>query len=288
MAISPSDANHRRAIWYRGAVKPRAFLRWAGSKKQILPVLAAFWRKSFCRYVEPFAGSSRLYFEIQPERALLSDKNEELIRTYQVLRDHPIELFRKVTAMPTDQACYYRARAQNPARLCALDRASRFIYLNRYCFNGIYRTNLRGEFNVPYCKRTAKAGALPGLELFCACAQLLLTSELRCWDFGTALRHTCGGDFVYLDPPYVTSTRRVFREYGPAAFSTEDLARLAAHLKRMDRRGVAFVLSYADCREGREAFGKWNIRRLRVRRHVAGFSAARRHAREMIVTNISG
>jgi DNA adenine methylase len=264
--------------------KSKAILRWAGSKLQLLPVLAEFWESKFERYVEPFAGSARLFFEIEPKSALLGDKNAELIEVYSVLRDSPDELHEAVLSIPKSKEAYYEVRGRSPAELTELDRAARFIYLNRYCFNGLYRTNLQGQFNVPYAPKGT--GRIPELARFRVCAKLLMNARLRHWDFGTTLRYVRAGDFVYIDPPFVVESRRVFSQYGPGSFTNVDLSRLARHLKVIDRKGAVFVLSYADCREARELSRYWHRKRLRVRRNIAGFASARRNAYELIVSNL--
>jgi DNA adenine methylase len=259
-------------------------LRWAGSKRQLRAELARYWKPSFTRYVEPFAGSCSLFFWLSPERALLTDKNHELIDVYRVLSRHPEELHSVVSSFPRGRAAYNELRSKSPGDLSAMRRAARFVFLNRYCFNGIYRTNREGRFNVPFS--AAKTGRVPSVQSFRACADLLQRAVLRAADFGTTLRHVQAGDFVYLDPPYATTTRRVFTEYGPRPFGREDLERLQSHLHKLDARGAAFVLSYADCPELRAAKSAWNVRIVTVRRNVAGFRSHRRRARELIVSNI--
>ena len=260
------------------------FLRWAGSKRKVLPRLAKFWRPDYQRYVEPFVGCAALFFRLQPPAAVLGDINAELMHTYEIVRKNPDVLHATVTALPTGEAHYYRIRQQDPASLSALHRAARFVYLNRHCFNGIYRTNTRGQFNVPFGGH--KPGVVPPVESFRKCAQLLARVKLRACDFGHVLRDTRKGDFVYLDPPYAVGSRRVFRQYSSREFTKVDLDRLAKHLCEMDRRGVHFVVSYAECREARRVFQRWFLGRIRVRRHVAGFVASRRDAYELVATNI--
>ena len=259
-------------------------IRWAGSKRKILPQLAAYWSPHYRRYVEPFAGSCALFLRIQPEAAVLGDLNGGLIEAYEVLRENPDRLHAAVARLPGDQGFYYQLRAQDPATLSAFRRAVRFIHLNRYCFNGIFRTNRAGHFNVPFGGR--RAGWVPPLTTFRQCALLFSQARLVHGDFGAVLSRTREGDFVYADPPYAVESRRVFREYGPKEFSSEGLARLARHLEAMDKRGVHFVVSYAECAEARTLFARWRRRRLRVRRHVAGFLESRRGAYELVVTNI--
>lgn len=259
------------------------FLRWAGSKRQLLPVLSQYWSDEYERYVEPFAGSCSLFLAVAPKRAVLADKNEELIHTYRIVRRMWRRVYDGLRVLPRNVDTYRRLRAQDPARLSGVDRAIRFVYLNRNCFNGLYRTNREGAFNVPYS--SSRTGALPPTDVFEECARLMRAARLRAWDFGTTLRYAREGDFVYLDPPYAVETRRVFREYGPKQFSEVDLGRLSDHLDRLDDRGVVFLVSYADCAAARKQFKKWHTRRIRVRRHIAGFHGARRRAFELLVSN---
>lgn len=263
----------------------KPFLRWAGSKRKQIPRLHKFWRTEYVRYVEPFAGSACLFFDLQPTTAIISDKNAELIETYEVVRDNAEIVFDRIVAIPRDKTTYYAERAKNPARLSRIDRAVRFIYLNRNCFNGIYRTNTDGRFNVPFA--TSRAGAFVTRHEFITAAQLLRGAILRSCDFGTTLRHVGRGDFVYLDPPYVVESRRVFREYGARPFDTRDLNRLSEHLKKLNARGAEFLVSYTDCREARQLARPWYTFRMRLRRYVAGFTGARKLGYELLITNIN-
>ena len=263
-------------------VKP--FLRWAGSKKKQIPCLILFWRPTYARYIEPFAGSCSLFFAIGPEQAILGDKNAELIETYSVVRDHSEEVYDRVSAIPRTRDVYYAIRSQCPAQLTHIERATRFIYLNRNCFNGIFRTNAHGEFNVPFA--SSRVGAFVTRDEFLGAADLLRRAKFCAGDFGSTLRHVRAGDFVYLDPPYAVKSRRVFREYGAKVFGTADIERLRKHLCAIDTKGAHFVVSYADCREARDLAKNWRSRRVRLRRHIAGFSQARKLAYELLITNI--
>lgn len=158
------------------------------------------------------------------------------------------------------------------------------MYLNRYCFNGIYRTNAAGEFNVPYGGR--RSGQPPTLDEFVEAAQLLRRARLVAKDFSKVLEMVEPGDFVYLDPPYRVSTRRVFREYDRATFSETDLTRLREWLIRLDRMGVPFVVSYAESPEAKVLAKGFYSRRVRVRRNIAGFTSSRRLASELVVSNV--
>ena len=259
--------------------------RWAGSKRKVLPELASYWSNHYRRYIEPFAGSAALFFRIAPNKAVLNDINGGLIQAYEVIRDRPDDVHRRVSRITRSEKQYYTMRDKEPTSLSALDQAVRFVYLNRLCFNGIFRTNMAGEFNVPYAH--SRAGSIPSVEDFRRCASLLANASLKSGDFGSILSAARKGDFVYLDPPYAVESRRVFRQYDKRAFTTKDLERLGGHLDALNRKGVDFVISYADCREARNIFSSWNTRRIRVRRNIAGFTASRRIAIELLATNIA-
>lgn len=259
-------------------------LRWAGSKRQLLPKLQQYWPAGRTRYIEPFCGSACLFFAVEPEAAVLGDLNGELIQAYRTLRRNTESVLTEFKRLPRGRRNYYSIRAQDPNALSRVQRAARFFYLNRYCFNGIYRTNSKGAFNVPYGPQK-KDGALKS-DAIKQAAQALTSATLISGDFSETLRHARAGDFVYLDPPYAVRKRRVFREYHPSSFSVHDLARLTWWLRQLDRRGAQFVVSYADCIDARNAFAPWDSRRVKARRHVAGFAGNRRCAYELVVTNI--
>lgn len=264
-------------------IKAAPFLRWAGSKRKQLPTLGALWRPSYSRYVEPFAGSASLFFAISPKMALLTDINGDLINTFIAVRDHHRAVANRLHKIPRGERTYYKIRNDGLAGLDPIDAAARFIYLNRYCFNGLYRTNRSGKFNVPYSP--ARVGHVPTCDELKAASKALQTATIRRADFSNALAEAKPGDFVYLDPPFAVSNRRMFRQYGPSSFGLDDLDLLAKKLLSLDQKGISFVLSYAHCREALDYFGTWPRRHIYVQRNIAGFSKHRRRAGEMIFSN---
>ena len=164
------------------------FLRWAGSKRGLLPNLKTFWKKSHVRYVEPFAGSACLFFALNPERAILGDLNSDLISTYIELEYRSKRVLKELAALPPwDKMEYLRLRSLDASRLEPHARAARFIYLNRFCFNGIYRTNLAGKFNVPYSGD--RCGTMPNDEIFQKCSRRLRRARFMSGDFERILKH---------------------------------------------------------------------------------------------------
>jgi DNA adenine methylase len=157
------------------------------------------------------------------------------------------------------------------------------LYLNRNCFNGIYRTNLAGQYNVPMGN---DQGRYLTKEELLACSALLQNTKLVAGDFTRTLQEVSAGDFVYLDPPFAVQSRRIFREYGQRSFETSDMPRFAEALADIDRSKAHFLVSYADCREARDIATDWNSIRLPIRRNIAGFGDARRNAYEWLITNL--
>ena len=129
------------------AIKP--FLKWAGGKTQLIPELSKYIPVSFNKYIEPFIGGGAFFFYLNPEKAIISDSNEELITTYAAVRDNVEEIIVTLNEYKNEESFFYKIRALNPNKLSVTERAARLIYLNKTCFNGLYRVNKKGEFNVP-------------------------------------------------------------------------------------------------------------------------------------------
>jgi len=275
-------ASEHNSRWRDPGIAP--LLRWAGSKRQLLPVLSQFWNVRFSRYIEPFMGSACLFFALSPPRALLSDLNGDLVSTYSAVRDTPLEVHQSLRRIPLGKESYYALRKSDPTTMSVADAAARFIFLNRFCFNGLYRTNLSGQFNVPFAP--AKTGRLPTKDELHQYSARLRHARLLSGDFSKTLETVRAGDFVYLDPPFAVANRRIFRQYGPHTFGRTDLTRLSQYLDRIHCAGAHFVLSYAYCKEARQCFGKWSQRRVRLQRNIAGFSSNRKTAVELLVTNL--
>jgi DNA adenine methylase len=261
----------------------RSFLRWAGSKKQLLPVLSGYWSDGFSRYIEPFAGSSCLFFHLEPKEAILGDANPELISAMRAIRLDVGRVIECLRRLPRNQPAFYRIRRIDPSGLGLYEAAARFLYLNSLCFNGLYRTNNSGHFNVPY--RPPGHKTIPE-ELLLRASILLKKATLVSGDFEETIAAAGRGDFVYLDPPYALSGRRVFSEYGPTTFQSDDLFRFRKALLRLEQQGAIFVASYADCKEARQIFREWRTRRVRTRRNIAGFTGARKGSYELLATNL--
>jgi DNA adenine methylase len=259
------------------------FLRWAGSKRKLLPVLLAAAPAKFERYVEPFAGSACLFFALEPEKAVLGDINDDLVNTYRTLTTSVESVISHLKRFKCSKSEYYRIRAQPFSRMSKQRQAARFIYLNRFCFNGLYRTNMQGQFNVPY--GGYKAGAVPSADLLRSCAASLGRASVVSGSFDRTLRKVRAGDFVYLDPPYSIESRRVFNEYSHFSFGSTELQCLRQHLLRLDKIKVPFLVSYGISREAHELARGFDRQEIVVQRQIAGFAAQRRKSRELLITN---
>lgn len=251
----------------------------------MLANLSSFWQPKHHKYVEPFMGSACLFFHLGPSRAVLSDLNKELVETFREVRRAPIAIFNELGRMRGDEASFYIIRARDPDELTPVSRAARFIYLNRYCFNGLYRTNQNGTFNVPYGGR--RNGRLPTRDELLAAANALKNKSILTGDFETVVRkRVCAGDFVYLDPPYYVESKRVFRQYGKKQFRLDDIERLSSVLCHIDSVGAHFVVSYLRCAEIRSIAKHWNVHHLKTMRQISGFVGGRALSHEIVVTNI--
>jgi len=257
-------------------------LRWAGSKRKLLPLLVQASPKTFHRYAEPFVGSGVLFLKLGTENALLGDLNADLIDTYKTVREHPRAVWNRVVGMSQSPEFYYDLRGVTPSSLKPLDRAARFVYLNRFCFNGVYRTNRSGQFNVP---RGNGKLSIPDFSVFKAFASRLKNAELACADFETIVRLTKNGDFLYLDPPYALGEKRDRGEYGAGSFRESDEDRLISCIASASARGVKVLLSYSPSDKVKEKLANWNFYNLSVSRSVAGFADQRRKAEEILVSN---
>lgn len=262
----------RRPVSTTTAVRPP--LRWAGSKRALVPQLRGVMPDFAGRYIEPFAGSACLFFATQPPRALLADYNADLVATLAWIRDAPGELYAKFSALPNDVETYQTVRSSllsHPRG--SIERASAFFYLNRYGFNGVYRTNRRGEYNVP---RGTRTGLPPTLAELLEAAQALTDAEIACQDFRITIASARAEDFLYLDPPYSPVGRRGHGEYGYGSFAESvDLTDLLSAVREAHERGCKILISYGESSVLASALPDWHFDLLRRRRNVAGKAAAR-------------
>lgn len=259
-------------------------LRWAGSKRSSVHTLARFWAEERT-YIEPFCGSAALMFHLRPRQAILNDVNSRLINFYRHCQMNPRRVWSLASSISPDKETYYQTRKIFNSIGAGEDQAGIFFYLNRTCFNGIYRTNQKGEFNVPHCG--SKMSAFPTLADFIKRCRVIENAHFDDCDFEmTFSKHISRNSFFFVDPPYTKDSGRIFTEYDRNDFRHTDLTRLLNCLKEADMKGARFVLTYED---GALTFDPadlgWNTSTFTVTRNVGGFRSSRKIAREVVVTN---
>lgn len=261
---------------------PRPFLKWAGGKSQLLGQLRARIPKSFDRYFEPFLGGGALFFALRPARGVLSDVNREIIDCYTAVRDDVTDLVAALRDHRYDSKHYYAVRGADPAKLPRIERAARTIFLNKTGFNGLYRVNRAGKFNVPF-GRYAKP-AICDEENLRGCSAALANVELVAADFESAAGRAAAGDFVYFDPPYVPLSRTAaFTAYAPGGFDLDAQSRLAAFFGKLAGRGVAVLLSNSDVPEIRKLYARYRIDSIEATRVINCKGTRRGPVRELLV-----
>ena len=259
-------------------------LKWAGGKGQLQAIIRKAVPNEFQRYVEPFLGGGALFWNLALPNSIVSDTNFDLIQFYSVVRDMPEELIEAVRPMPISEEDFYRIRSQEPGSLSPVERAARFIYLNKTCFNGLYRVNRRGQFNTPFAKIThvkildeAKVGAA---------SRLLSSTTLLCSDYSSVLADLKSGDFVYLDPPYVPlGGYSDFRRYTADRFEDKDHIRLAEDFRRLSERGIQALMSNSCTEQVEALYSDWWKVRIPANRQINCRSERRGKIKEFLIAN---
>jgi DNA adenine methylase len=281
---SHSGSHQAEPIATASAEPPRRkpVLRWAGSKMLLLPEILKWVPKDLPHYVEPFAGSASLFTSIAAKRCTLGDINSALINFYRHLKKTPQSLYGDMLSIPNSKREYYRLRKSFSIYDTGMRAAVVFFYLNRNCFNGVFRTSQSGHFNVPRGKKT---GGYPSLDQINDFSGLLSRSRLVCGDFSRTLAYATSESLVYLDPPYNTFGVRNRGEYGPISFSDQDVSRLSVEIERI--KSSKIILSYNYDKQLAINLEKkgWEVRKILVKRHVAGFSSQRRNKYELLARN---
>jgi DNA adenine methylase len=266
--------------------RPRPFLKWAGGKSQLLPELVRRSPAHFATYHEPFLGGGALFFELHAlgrvREAVLSDVNPHLVDAYLAVRDHAREVIRLLRQHPHEQSHYYDVRAQDPASLTLAERAARIIYLNKTCYNGLYRENRRGQFNVPFGRYT-KPTICDEPNLL-AVSRALQDVEIVRSHFSSVLERARRSDFVYFDPPYdPVSKTASFTSYASSGFTRADQEWLSTVFAQLASSGVWVMLSNSDTALTRSLYGPFRPDRVLASRSVNCNGAARGRVSELIV-----
>lgn len=256
-------------------------VKWAGGKTKLLPELLAKMPKKYGTYYEPFAGGAALFFNVRPERAVLGDMNADLVAMYTAVKANVEEVIRRLTfyANAHDKDFYYLVRDKwNKGDLVAnsFERAAAFIYLNRTCFNGLWRVNKQGAFNVPM--GDYKNPKIVDADNLRAAAHALRNVALRTGSYIDTLEDVRAGDFVYLDPPY----DETFNSY--TSDGVFDQQTLAMAVELLAERGAHIMLSNSDTTLVRELYSTYHLELVQCGRAINSDGAGRGSVSEVIVT----
>ena len=274
-------------------IKGKPFVKWAGGKRQIIDKLMMYVPDEFDTYYEPFIGGGALLFELSPKKAVINDSNVELMNVYNVLCDE--EKFKKMCSvlnhykMEHSEKFFYdiRNKDRNKAsynRLSDYTKAARTIYLNKACFNGLYRVNSKNEFNVPFGKKT-KVNTYDGGNLITVSNYLTMNDiKILCVDFEESVKTAKKGDFVCFDPPYDSDTA-TFNSYTEDGFDKNKQRRLAEVFKDLDNRGVYVMLSNHNTTLINELYKDYNIHVIEAKRNINANGKKRGKVEEVIITN---
>ncbi len=265
----------------------RPILKWAGGKTQLLPEILQRLPSVIETYYEPFVGGAAVFFALAAagrfKRAVLSDKNPELVGLYRCVQRDVEAVIRALGSYRYDEQEYYRVRDSKLPRSAAA-RAARLIFLNTTGYNGLYRVNRAGQFNVPFGRY--KNPTICDAENLRAAARALRSAELRVGDFATITRRARQGDAVYFDPPYVPVSKTAsFTAYDRHAFELADHERLAATFSVLSGRGVAVLLSNSDTRVTRRLFGPFRVETVAVTRAINSNASKRGRVSEILVSS---
>ena len=263
-------------------------VKWVGGKRQLMFELLKNMPEDFNRYFEPFIGGGALFFELQPDNAYISDMNEELINLYKVVRDNIDELITDLQKHDISKEYFMEIRnidrAEEYENWSDVQKASRFIYLNRTCFNGMYRVNSKGEFNVPFGHY--KNPRILDENNLINCSNLLQKTEIKHADFSEILKKVKKGDFVYFDPPYVPlSETSSFTSYTKDGFDMDMQFKLRDVCDELDAMGVKFLLSNSDTKLVNELYENYNIKKVFASRQINANADGRGKITEVLVRN---
>jgi len=271
------------------------FLKWAGGKRQLLPELHRLLPEKICSYTycEPFVGAGALLFSLQPKTAYINDSNHELMNVYRIIKDHPEELIATLAKHPNDRDYFYTLREidrdnETYAKMSNIEKAARIIYLNKTCYNGLFRVNSAGEFNAPFGDyanpNIINEPALRAVSNYLNTNQVIISSG----DYTSILKEIPYRKhlFFYLDPPYdPVSDTASFTSYTKHRFSRGQQIKLREFCDELNSRKIKFILSNSDTEFINNQYCKYNIFSVQARRNINSIAERRSDTSEVLVTN---
>ena len=280
---------------YQLLATPKPFVKWAGGKRQLLQTLEKDFPSKFRNFFEPFLGGGAVLFNILSKKPLIpctvADLNSDLILTYATIRDNPYELISSLEKhhknyFNNKESYYYQIRSSRPRT--KIEKSSRLLFLNKTCFNGLYRVNKKGQFNVPLGRYSNPN--IINKENILSVSKTLRSSKIKiiCRDFQSVLDEAKKNDFVYFDPPYqpVSSTAN-FTSYTNKNFSISDLQRLSDTCEKLNSNGCHVMISNSNSKEVIKNFSSktWKIKKISANRFINSNSSKRQGHSELIITN---
>ncbi len=274
-------------------IKGKPFVKWAGGKRQIIDKLKEYVPEEFDTYYEPFVGGGALLFELSPKKAVINDSNKELMNVFECIKDekkfesmcrelnlhereHSEEYYYKIRNLDRDKKKF--------SKLADYKRAARTIYLNKACFNGLYRVNSKNEFNVPFGKKT-KVNTYEGQNLGIICGYLNYNDiKILSVDFEESVKDAKRDDFIYFDPPYDSDTS-TFNSYTEEGFNKNEQVRLARVFKELSDRGCYVMLSNHNTMLVNELYKDYHIHLIEAKRSINSNGKKRGNVKEVIITN---
>jgi DNA adenine methylase len=266
-------------------------VKWVGGKRQLLPEIEKYIPKSFTTYYEPFLGGGAVLFNIQPQKAIVNDINEELVNLYIAVRDNVDELIEDLKKHTNDADYFYKVREldRKPdiySKLTNIERASRIHYLNKTCFNGLFRVNMAGQFNSPF--GSYKNPNIVNEVTIRAVSKYLNDAkiEFKCGDYEESLRGIKKGAFVYFDPPYdPVSDSSSFTGYARGGFDRNEQIRLKTLCDRLDAKGIKFLLSNSSTNFITDLYEGYIIETIQAKRSINSKGDERGEVDEVLVRN---
>ena len=268
-------------------------LKWVGGKRQLLNDIIPMIPKNCSTYVEPFIGGGAVLFELQPKKAIINDFNSELINVYTVIRDYPEELIKELQFHKENNTSEYfytvREYDRKPdffSKMTSVQKAARVIYLNKTCYNGLYRVNSAGQFNSPYGKyknpNIVNETVIRAMSKYCNENNIVIKNG----DFKDALKGLRRGAFVYLDPPYMPiSSSSSFTGYTENGFNENKQRELKKLCDKLDEKGIKFLQSNSDCEFIRDLYSGYKIKTIKAKRAINSKGNSRGEINEVLIYN---
>ena len=283
-AVRPADRRIKSGRYIKtkeDGVKP--ILKWAGGKTQLLPEILPRMPKKYHKYIEPFVGGGALFFELNYDQAVIADSNPELINMYQSVASHCDDVINALKEYRNESEMFYKIRALDWTKCSEVEAAARMIYLNRTCFNGLYRLNKRGQFNTPFGKY--KNPNICNTEKIRAASKVLQKAKIVCGDYIDTLKlYSNEGDFIFIDPPYVPISEYAdFKRYTKEQFYEEDQRNLAQTVHELVDKGCKVMITNSNHPLVHELYGQYKIEVIQTKRNI-NRNGTKRKGEDVIVT----